>query len=135
LGGDFTGRGLAEALHRRRIPIKPALLDQRLVAGVGNIYASESCFAARIDPRTPCRRVDGAGAARLRNAVRRVLRRALRTGATLPPPAAGFRQRARRRYEFLVYRREGLPCRRCGAPIERLRQGGRSTFWCPGCQG
>ena len=110
-------RDLARALARRRGPIKPALLDQRLVAGIGNIYAAEALWRARLDPRVPAASLTQSELARLLAAVRTVMRRAL-DGAV----------------RFAVYGREGLTCRRCRNRIERIVQAGRSTYFCPHCQ-
>jgi formamidopyrimidine-DNA glycosylase len=126
----FNTRWLQAALARRRVPIKQALLDQSVVAGVGNIYAAEALWHARIDPRRPANALDGRSLNQLVLAVRAVLRRALRraeryvrTGDT--PPSEG---------RFAVYDREGKPCPRCRKPIRRIAQGGRSTYFCPNCQ-
>lgn len=125
----FNTRWLSEALARRRAAIKPVLLDQRVVAGVGNIYASEALWHARIDPRTPANRLPPAVLARLVRAIRHVMATALRRSARYYPsdgPTSVTR--------FAVYDREGAPCRRCGRPIRRLVQAGRSTFFCDGDQ-
>ena len=108
---------LAPALARRRGAIKPALLDQSLIAGVGNIYAAEALWQAAIDPRAAASSLPRADVARLLGAIRSVMRRALR-GAI----------------RFAVYDREGLACRRCRTPIVRIVQAGRSTYFCPECQ-
>ena len=118
---EFTADGLARALARRRIPVKQALLDPSVVAGVGNIYASEACHHAGIDPRTPGHRTD---AARLRRSLRAILRRAIRLGATVSKTPD----------EFRVYGRQGEPCDTCGTPIRRIVIGQRSTFFCGRCQ-
>jgi formamidopyrimidine-DNA glycosylase len=110
-------RDLARALVRRRGAIKPALLDQRLVAGIGNIYAAEVLWRARIDPRASAASLTQPELARLLAAIRAVMRRAL-DGAI----------------RFAVYDREGLPCRRCGTAVARIVQAGRSTYFCPHCQ-
>lgn len=120
----FSAEWLRQAFERRRGAIKPSLLDQRVVAGLGNIYAAEALWLARISPRAIAARLGPARRARLVRAIRDVLRRA---------PAARYADRdgaARWR----VYDREGKPCRRCGAPIARIVQGGRSTYFCPRCQ-
>jgi formamidopyrimidine-DNA glycosylase len=119
----WTAGELAGALSRRRGPIKPALLDQRLVAGLGNIYAAESLWRARIDPFTPCNELSRARVVALRNAIAAVLRR-----------ATGSRYTDDDTIALDVYDREGLPCRRCATPIERVVQAGRSTYYCPRCQ-
>jgi formamidopyrimidine-DNA glycosylase len=104
-------------------PIKVALLDQRLVAGVGNIYASESLWRARIHPR---RRADSLKSAELRTLRRGIvasLRRAISYGSRI------FEVQ-----QFAVYGRRGKPCRRCGTALRRIVQAQRSTYFCPGCQ-
>jgi formamidopyrimidine-DNA glycosylase len=108
---------LAPAFARRRGAIKPVLLDQTLIAGIGNIYAAEALWHARIDPRAAAASLSHAELARLLAAIRSVMRRAL-SGAI----------------RFAVYDREGLSCRRCRTPIARVVQAGRSTYFCPGCQ-
>jgi formamidopyrimidine-DNA glycosylase len=122
LGPDATDPGLrardfAPLLARRRGPIKPALLDQTLIAGVGNIYAAEALWHARLDPRVGAAALSHAEIATLLAAIRSVMRRALK--GTI---------------RFAVYDRGDLPCRRCRTTIERIKQAGRSTYFCPGCQ-
>ena len=112
-------------LARRRIAIKPALLDQSVVAGIGNIYAAEALWLARIDPRLPASQVGAREAERLVRAIRRVLARG-RDGSGRYQSAATLR--------LNVYDREGKRCSRCGTRIARIVQGARSTYWCPGCQ-
>jgi formamidopyrimidine-DNA glycosylase len=99
------------------------LLDQRLVAGLGNIYAAESLWRARISPFAPCNSLTRAQIAKLRKAIDRVLVR-----------ATGSRYTDDDTVTLDVYDREGLPCRRCRTPIERVVQTGRSTYYCPHCQ-
>jgi formamidopyrimidine-DNA glycosylase len=120
---EWTAAQLAAALAPRRGPIKPALLDQRLVAGLGNIYAAESLWRARVNPYTPCYALPRSRVVALRNAIAAVLRR-----------ATGSRYTDDDTVTLDVYDREGLPCRRCGTPIERVVQAGRSTYYCPQCQ-
>jgi len=120
----FTADSLGHALAHRRAAIKPALLDQRVVAGVGNIYAAEALWLARISPRASAARLGPERRARLVRAIRQVLRRA---------PSARYADRDDR-VRWRVYDREGAPCRRCGSPIMRIVQGGRSTYYCPRCQ-
>jgi formamidopyrimidine-DNA glycosylase len=125
----FLPARLAAALAGKRVSIKVALLDQRIVAGLGNIYAAEALWYARVDPRAPAGRLTARRISRLTTAIRRVLARATRNveryyGAA--STAAGTR--------FAVYDREGEPCRRCGSTIARIVQGGRSTYFCPRCQ-
>jgi formamidopyrimidine-DNA glycosylase len=124
----FDARWLAEWFRKRRGPVKPALLDQRAVAGIGNIYASEALWSARIDPGTPVNQLDAPALARLVRAVKRVMAKALR-GAGRYYNADGSSNALR----FNVYDREKKPCRRCGTPITRIMQAGRSTYFCGAC--
>lgn len=117
---------LAAGLRGRRAAVKPALLDQRVVAGVGNIYAAEALWRAAIDPRVPAARLGPARRARLVEAIRATLADALAD--------AGRYQDGEAVDRLAVYDREGAPCRRCSAPIRRIVQAGRSTYFCPGCQ-
>jgi formamidopyrimidine-DNA glycosylase len=126
LSPEFTAAALARACARKRIPIKVALLDQRVVAGVGNIYASEALFEARLSPKRKASTIATAtgaprpAAVRLASSVVKVLARAI----------------ARPHARFKVYERAGQPCprRACSGVIRRLVQAGRSTFYCPVCQ-
>ena len=120
---EWTAAQLGEALAPRRGPIKPALLDQRLVAGLGNIYAAESLWRARVSPFSPCNALTRAQVSALRKAIGAVLVRA--TGARYTDDDT---------VKLDVYDREGLPCRRCRTSIERAVQAGRSTYYCPTCQ-
>ena len=120
---EWTAEQLAAALAPRRGPIKPALLDQRLVAGLGNIYAAESLWRARISPFAPCNTLSGAEVSALRKAIDAVIVRATGSRYTDDDTVA-----------LDVYDREGLPCRRCRTTIERVVQAGRSTYYCPHCQ-
>jgi formamidopyrimidine-DNA glycosylase len=135
LGGGFTAGWLAAALARRRAAVKAALLDQRIVAGMGNIYADEALWSARINPLRPASSLSREELLRLVRAVRSVLRRGVaRQGATLrdyraPDGASGSMQDA-----FRVYGREGQPCPRCGAAIVHTVVAGRGTHYCPACQ-
>jgi len=121
---SFTADTLGEALKKRRGPIKPALLDQRVVAGLGNIYAAEALWLAKISPFTPASKLGPARRARLVNAIRDVLRRA----------PSGRYWMSDRVTNWRVYDREGQKCKRCGGRIKRSAQAGRSTFHCPSCQ-
>ncbi len=125
----FTADVLAAGLATRRGAIKPALLDQRLVAGLGNIYAAEACWEARLHPGTPAHTLSSARVARLVEAIRTVLRRA-QGHRHHAPPAAGDAAPA-----FAVYDRAGDPCRRGdGGTVRRIVQAGRGTWYCPRCQ-
>ena len=126
LDSDFGPRELGAALARKRSAIKPALLDQRVVAGLGNIYAAEALWEARISPFAAAA---GLGAARLRrllSAIRAVLTRARRNPARYSDRSAEPR--------FRVYGRAGEPCPRCASLIVRTMQAGRGTYYCPRCQ-
>jgi len=116
--------------------LKAALLDQRLVAGVGNIYADESLYEARLHPTRRGRDTRPAEAERLRKAIVVVLTRAIeKRGSSIRDYIGGTGRKGGYQEEFRVYGRTGAPCRRCGAPIERIRLAGRSTHFCPQCQG
>jgi len=119
----WTADQLRVALASRRGPIKSALLDQKLVAGLGNIYAAESLWRARIDPRVASNSLTPLQVRVLRRAVATVLERA--TGARYTDDST---------VTLDVYDREGLACRRCKARIERVVQAGRSTYFCSSCQ-
>ena len=131
----FTTRDFHAALSASRAPIRSWLLDQRKIAGVGNIYANEALHLAGIHPMRQARAIDRDDAAKLRQGVRRVLNRAIRAGGTTIRDyrtAEGAAGRYARR--LLVYGRDGSPCARCGSEIRRVVFGGRSAFYCPACQ-
>jgi formamidopyrimidine-DNA glycosylase len=135
LDPGYRSSDLAAGLGNGRGPVKNALLDQRRIAGVGNIYANEALFRARIDPRRACADLRTDDHRRLHRALRAVLREALRGEGTslrdyrmVDGGTGRFQDRLR------VYDREGHPCPRCGTPIERVVQAGRSTFLCVTCQ-
>ena len=135
LAPSFTAARLARLLEGRRAPIKAFLLDQRRIAGVGNIYADEALWRARIHPRRTAGELGPDEVARLHRGIRAALRRGVELqGSTLrdyatPDGASGGMQR-----EFHVYGRLGEPCDRCGTPIERIVVAGRGTWLCPRCQ-
>ena len=122
----LTARSLMAALARRRGPIKPVLLDQRIIAGIGNIYASEALWRAKISPEARAFGLTPGRTERLLEAIRHVLGAAAR----LP----GRYKEARESHRIAVYGRAGKPCRRCRTPIKRIVQAGRSTYFCPRCQ-
>ena len=135
----FSAAFDADYLYRitrgRRVALKQLLMNSQLVVGVGNIYASEALFRARLRPGRAARSLTRADAARLVRAIRAVLRQAIRAGGTTLRDYLGadgapgyFRQR------LYVYERRGKPCRRCGTPVRAVTQGQRSTYYCPGCQ-
>jgi formamidopyrimidine-DNA glycosylase len=146
LSRDFQPAVLARALKRSRQAVKVRLLDQTLVAGVGNIYASEALFRARLSPKRAANRLKPDQVKRLWRAIREVLAGAIRGGSTVPlnigvgktdglfyfgraPGAPDFYQE-----RLQVYDREGQPCPNCRQPIQRLTQAARSTFYCRHCQ-
>jgi len=148
LDENFTVDAFARALKRSAQSIKVKLLDQRLVAGIGNIYASEALFRAGISPKVSARRLKAVQIERLWRCIREVLVEAIECGSTVPlnysgtgesdglfyfgrlPETSGYYEERLR-----VYDRAGQPCVTCGAEIKRLVQAARSTFFCPTCQG
>jgi formamidopyrimidine-DNA glycosylase len=135
LGPAFTARRLAEQLAGRRAPVKALLLDQRVVAGLGNIYADEALWYARIHPLRPGGDLEPDEVRAIARGVRRALRAGVeRQGATLRDYATPNGERGAMQDEFKVYGRTGEPCPRCGTPIEKTRAGGRGTHYCPECQ-
>jgi formamidopyrimidine-DNA glycosylase len=135
LGRQFTVRALEAAFAGRRTPVKAALLDQRAAAGVGNIYADEALWQARIHPLRPAGSLTREELAALRKGVRQALEMGIaRQGATLRDYSDPDGVRGRMQDKFRVYGRVGQPCDRCGTPIEKIRAGGRGTWFCPNCQ-
>lgn len=135
LGSRFTAAWLRGQLARRKAALKAVLLDQRVVAGLGNIYADEALWRARLSPLRPANALRVDEVARLVRAIRAALRAGIeRQGSTLrdyaaPDGAAGSMQE-----EFRVYGRDGEPCPRCRTTIVKTRVGGRGTWYCPRCQ-
>jgi formamidopyrimidine-DNA glycosylase len=135
LSVEFSAKALAAALANRRAPVKSVLLDQRRVAGVGNIYADEALWRARIAPLRPAGELSTAEIAALRRTVRAVLRRGIELqGSSLRDYVTPDGEYGGMQKEFSVYGREGEPCPRCKTPIERAVIGGRGTWSCPNCQ-
>jgi formamidopyrimidine-DNA glycosylase len=135
LEGSFRTAALAARLAGRRAPVKGALLDQRTVAGLGNIYADEALWRARIHPLRPAGKLEPEEVRALYRALREALRRGIaRQGATLRDYATPDGEQGAMQEEFKVYGREGEPCPRCGTPIEKIRAAGRGTHYCPNCQ-
>ena len=131
----FTAVRLGERLARRRAPIKAALLDQRTLAGLGNIYVDEALWRARIHPLRPAESIDRTELRRLHKAIRTTLEAGLaRQGSTLRDYALPDGGSGSMQDEFKVYGRGGEPCDRCGTPIAKTRVGGRGTWFCPHCQ-
>jgi formamidopyrimidine-DNA glycosylase len=134
-GEQFSSQHLRQKLKGSLRPIKNALLDQSLVAGVGNIYADESLFMAGIRPQTPSGQLGGAQLEKLRQCLIEVLETSIGAGGT---SFSDFRDLTGSNGNYggvaWVYRRGGEPCRRCGTPLRREKLGGRSSHWCPTCQ-
>jgi formamidopyrimidine-DNA glycosylase len=131
----FTSRGLATRFAGRRAPVKAVVLDQRVVAGLGNIYADEALWYARVHPLRPAGELTADEAAAVHKGVRRALRAGIaRQGASLRDYVSPEGERGTMQDEFRVYGRAGEPCERCGTPIAKTRAGGRGTWYCPGCQ-
>jgi formamidopyrimidine-DNA glycosylase len=141
LDAGFTPAVLGAALAGKRTPMKAALLDQKVVAGLGNIYVAEALFRARISPNRQAATVPGARAARLVPAIRAVLEEAIGAGgSSLRDYVRADGELGRFQDRFAVYDREGQPCPGCPGPeagcagVQRMVQAGRSTFWCPRTQ-
>jgi formamidopyrimidine-DNA glycosylase len=132
---EFSVEYLVEKLRDRRRPIKTALLDQELVAGVGNIYADESLFLSRINPETLCSQLSREQIDRLRLALIQVLNSSIAVGGTTFSTFLNVHGvNGNYRGEALVYARAGEACQVCATPIQRLKLAGRSAHFCPQCQ-
>jgi len=132
---EVSGREFVRRVQSKRQMIKPLLLDQHFLAGVGNIYADESLHQARIHPRRNSATLSGQSLLRLYGALRRILRAAIRSGGTSVRSYVDSTGAPGRFQNFLhVYQREGEHCWQCGATIVREPVGGRSSFFCPHCQ-
>jgi formamidopyrimidine-DNA glycosylase len=135
LDDDFTAAHLARACAGRNVAIKLAIMDPKVVVGVGNIYASEALFRAGIRPATPASRVTKPRLAKLVKSIRQVLAESIEQGGTTlrdflnSDGEPGYFSQS-----LFVYERKGEPCRACGTPIRHAVMGQRSTYWCPKCQ-
>ena len=135
LGPRFTTSWLGQQLARRKAALKAVLLAQRVVAGLGNIYADEALWRARLNPLRPANEVALEEVARLTRGIRAALRTGIeRHGSTLRDYAAPDGAPGSMQDEFRVYGRDGEPCARCGTTITKTRVGGRGTWFCPRCQ-
>src|SRR5258706_2842970 len=135
LDATFSGAALHERARGRRVAIKQFLMNGGIVTGVGNIYASEALFGAGIHPTRSAGRISAARWEKLARAVRATLESALASGgSTLRDYAAADGRSGDFQHKHHVYGRDGKPCRVCKTPIRQLRQGQRSTFFCPRCQ-
>lgn len=135
LASDFTPERLGEQLGGRRVPIKSLLLNQRLLAGVGNIYADETLHIAGIAPQRQACTLNREEIIALHSGLREALQRAIHNrGTTLSDYRDAQGREGGHREHLRVYGRAGQPCLRCGAPIQRDRIGGRSSYYCAACQ-
>jgi formamidopyrimidine-DNA glycosylase len=142
LGNAFDAAMLAQACAGKKTSLKAALLDQRVVAGIGNIYACEALFRARLSPKRMASTIasrDGEPTDKARalvDAIRAVLNDAIKAGgSSLRDHRRADGSLGDFQHNFLVYDREGKPCPAgCGGTVRRFTQNGRSTFWCPRCQ-
>ncbi len=135
LTGEFTFERFTAVLARRRRPIKAALLDQRLIAGLGNIYADESCFVARVRPTRSVRRLRVAERRALYGAIRSVLQKSIRNrGSSVDDYRDGYGALGNHQEYLLVYGRQGAPCVKCRTALTKVRLAGRGTVYCPRCQ-
>ncbi|MGI6611528.1 MAG: bifunctional DNA-formamidopyrimidine glycosylase/DNA-(apurinic or apyrimidinic site) lyase [Limnochordia bacterium] len=135
LSPGFTPEALATILQGRKMQIKAALLDQRRIAGLGNIYCDESLFRASLHPQRSCGELNSSEVERLWLAIQSSLMTALENGGTtLRDFMDGDGQPGANQHHLLVYGRAGEPCLRCGSVLERLKVAGRGTTFCPHCQ-
>jgi formamidopyrimidine-DNA glycosylase len=147
LGREFTAEKFLESLKRSAQPIKVKLLDQCVVAGIGNLYASEALFRAKLSPRIPAKRLTKVQSEKLRRAIQKTLEGAIRCGSTIAAKHRPGNKRAGLFYfaqsfetetsyarRLWVYDRAGEPCRKCKTLIRKFTQSARTTFYCPRCQ-
>jgi formamidopyrimidine-DNA glycosylase len=135
LSADFTAEALRALARGRKQPVKAFLLNQERIAGVGNIYADEALWRARVNPLRPANSLTEDEIARVVRAIKASLRMGIeRQGSTLRDYAAPDGARGSMQDEFRVYGRDGLACRRCRTTITKTRVGGRGTWFCPHCQ-
>ncbi|MCA8897555.1 MAG: bifunctional DNA-formamidopyrimidine glycosylase/DNA-(apurinic or apyrimidinic site) lyase [Hyphomonas sp.] len=135
LSNGFSAAYLDTAFKGKKAPIKAALLDQSVIAGLGNIYVCEALWRARISPKRLSQSIPGRRAERLAPAINEVIAEAIEAGgSSISDFASASGELGYFQHRFAVYDREGEPCPACGAAIRRLVQSGRSTFYCPACQ-
>jgi formamidopyrimidine-DNA glycosylase len=132
LAPEFSAEALTRQLSRRRGVLKTVLINQRVLAGLGNRDADESLWGAQIDPRRPAASLSEAEIGRLHAAIVQVLDEGVALGGTQRDL---FGRPGRAKHRRSVFERTGLPCPRCQTPIARTRIGGRNTHYCPNCQG
>jgi formamidopyrimidine-DNA glycosylase len=132
---SFSARVLAERLSRRNAPIKAVLCDQKVIAGIGNMYADEALFLARIHPLRPASSLSAEEVKRLHQAIRDVLRKAIgNRGASISDYRRPGGETGSQQYAFYVAHRGGQTCKLCATPIERIPLRDRGTYFCPRCQ-
>jgi formamidopyrimidine-DNA glycosylase len=132
---EFTTTTLAQSFQKRKQPVKAALLDQAVVAGIGNIYADEALFLAGIHPGTEARHLQHEELEQLRLAIIAVLEQGIQAGGTSFSDYLDMWGERGSNVQYLrVYQRDGQACLNCGTPIEKISIGGRSTHFCPSCQ-
>jgi formamidopyrimidine-DNA glycosylase len=135
LDPGFSPGALQRILERRSAPVKAVLLDQKAIAGIGNIYADEALFVARINPKQPANSLSLTQARRLHGAIRQVLTEALADrGSSFRDYVDAAGREGTHQFKVSVFRRTGQPCYRCGSPVQRVKVAGRSTHFCPNCQ-
>jgi formamidopyrimidine-DNA glycosylase len=135
LSRRFTADALAKILKSHDLPVKSALLNQQHIAGIGNMYADEALFAAKIHPQQPADSLATAQIIRLHRAIKQVLKQGIKNqGASVRNYRGPDGSKGRAHEEFCVAHREGLPCPACGSPIKRIVVGQRGTCYCPRCQ-
>ena len=135
LSNGFSEAYLNEALKGRKTPIKSALLDQSVIAGLGNIYVCEALWRAGVSPRRSAATIPGQRAARLVPAINDVIAEAIAAGgSSISDFASASGELGYFQHSFAVYDREGGACRNCGKPVQRIVQSGRSSFFCSACQ-
>jgi formamidopyrimidine-DNA glycosylase len=137
LSGDINPDKFYQIIQKTSRPIKVAIMDQKLISGIGNIYANDALFEAGIHPRTKANQLTRGQATKLYEAIEQVLKESLAArGATIADEMYRDAHGRRGHYEqkVRVYQQEGKPCPRCGTPIKRITLGGRGTFFCPKCQ-
>jgi formamidopyrimidine-DNA glycosylase len=135
LSDEFTAEALAASAAGRTAPLKSFLLDQSRVAGVGNIYADEALYRARLHPLSPAGSMKAEHHQALRDAIVAALEAGLDAGgSSIDDYRDGRGEKGAMQDEFLIHTREGEPCPSCGGPIQRIVVGGRSTYYCPSCQ-
>ena len=131
---DFSADYLYKKTRSRKIPIKQLIMNSHVVAGIGNIYASEALFLAGVAPETPASALSLAKCVIVVEAIKAVLNDAVESGSNSLLDSGGTGPQGYFPYEFKVYGKNGAPCRNCGTAIKKVTMGGRATFYCPKCQ-